>query len=127
MPARTPEDAHRLWGDAYTAGDLDGMLELYEPDATWMPQPGNVVTGLDAIREHLTNFLTLRETTTFELKPEYTLQAGDLALLRARWTLKGKTPDGEDVDVEGFTADVVRRGPDGAWRYAIDDPYSRYS
>jgi uncharacterized protein (TIGR02246 family) len=127
MPARTPEDAHRLWGEAYMAGDLDGMLELYEPDATWMPQPGNVVTGLDAIREHLTNFLTLRETTTFELKPEYTLEAVDLALLRARWTLKGKTPDGEQVDIEGFTADVVRRQADGTWRYVIDDPYSRYA
>jgi uncharacterized protein (TIGR02246 family) len=127
MPARTPEDAHRLWGEAYLAGDLEAMIELYEPEATWMPQPGNVVSGTDAIREHLTNFLALRDTTSFDLKPEYALRSGDLALLRARWTLKGTTPDGEPVDVDGFTADVVRRQPDGTWRYVIDDPYSRYA
>ena len=34
MPARTPEDAHRLWGEAFLAGDAEAMVELYEPDAT---------------------------------------------------------------------------------------------
>ena len=37
MPARTPEDAHRLWAEAYLAGDLETLVELYAPEATWMP------------------------------------------------------------------------------------------
>ena len=83
-----------------------------------------MVTGTEAIREHLINFLALRETTSFDLKPEYVLKAGDIALLHASWTLKGTTPDGEPVDVTGLTSDVVRRQPDGTWRFVIDDPYS---
>src|SRR6266567_4230065 len=125
MPAQSPEEAHRLWGDAFLAGDVEAMVELYEPDAVWMPQPGNIVSGTEAIREHATNLIALRETTSFELKPEFTLETEDVALLHARWTLKGTTPDGEPLDVEGLTSGVVRRQPDGSWRYVIDDPYSR--
>jgi uncharacterized protein (TIGR02246 family) len=125
MPARTPAEAHTLWGDALVAGDVEAMVELYEPDATWMPQPGNVISGTEAIYEQATKLCALSKTTSFELKPEFTLEAGDLALLHASWSLKGTSPDGEPVDLAGFTSDVVRRQPDGTWRYVIDDPHSR--
>jgi ketosteroid isomerase-like protein len=33
MAATTPEQIHRLFEDSFNAGDLDGLMELYEPDA----------------------------------------------------------------------------------------------
>ena len=33
--------------------DVDGLLELYEPEAAFVPQPGQVLTGIAAIREAL--------------------------------------------------------------------------
>ena len=33
MSAHTPEDVHRLWGETMNAGDLEGILALYEPAA----------------------------------------------------------------------------------------------
>jgi ketosteroid isomerase-like protein len=33
MAATTPEQIHRVFEDRFNAGDLDGLMELYEPDA----------------------------------------------------------------------------------------------
>ena len=46
MPASTPEQIHRLFEDMFNAGDLDGLMELYEPDAALIAQPGSVPTGV---------------------------------------------------------------------------------
>ena len=35
----------------------------------------------------------------------------------------GTDADGNPVDLRGSTAEVVRRQPDGTWKYAIDHPF----
>ena len=49
--------------------------------------------------------------------------AGDIALLIVDRSLRGTAPDGTAVDLQGTATDVVRRGADGVWRYAIDNPF----
>lgn len=39
MTARTPVETHAVFQKAFNAGDLDGLMALYEPDATLIPQP----------------------------------------------------------------------------------------
>jgi uncharacterized protein (TIGR02246 family) len=122
MPAREPEEAHRLWAERFKAGDLEGLLALYEPTATLMPQPGQAATGTAAIREALTGFLGLKPTfDMLDTKPA--IRADDLALLHSRWTLSGTGPDGSPINLGGTTADVVRRQADGTWLFAIDNPW----
>ncbi|MFK0122418.1 hypothetical protein ACIQSP_03790 [Streptomyces nigra] len=36
--------------------------------------------------------------------------------------IDGTGPEGQDVHVEG-TADIAQRGPDGGWRYVVDNPF----
>jgi len=40
MTARTPEEVHRLYEEAFNAGDIDSLLSLYESGATFFAQPG---------------------------------------------------------------------------------------
>ena len=40
MPATTPGQIHRLLEEAFNPGDLDGLMELYEPNAALIAQPG---------------------------------------------------------------------------------------
>jgi ketosteroid isomerase-like protein len=47
---------------------------------------------------------------------------GDIALAIAEWAIKGTAADGSDVDLQGRTADVLRKGHDG-WKFAIDNPF----
>jgi uncharacterized protein (TIGR02246 family) len=61
MPAHTPEEVQPLWAQAFSAHDLEAVMALYEPEATLIPQPGQVVTGTEAIREALSGLLSRPE------------------------------------------------------------------
>ena len=116
-----PEAVIERFSELLARGDLDAMVELYEPDATFAPQPGESVTGRDAIRSALTAFLAVQPRMTGSI--EKVLRAGDTALVANRWTLNGTAPDGSPVEMGATSADVLRRRADGSWGIAIDDPW----
>jgi ketosteroid isomerase-like protein len=60
MPATTPEQIHRLFEDTFNAGDIDGLMELYESDAALIAQPGSVAQGSEQVRSALQSFLALK-------------------------------------------------------------------
>jgi uncharacterized protein (TIGR02246 family) len=122
MTARTPVETHAVFQKAFNAGDLEGLMALYEPDATLIPQPGaQPITGTLAIRSALQGFLALKGKV--DLQTKYVVQHGDVALLRSAWRLKGTGPDGKPVEMSHASAEVLRRQPDGSWRYIIDHPF----
>jgi uncharacterized protein (TIGR02246 family) len=102
-------------------GELDALLELYEDDATFVPEPGRVVTGHNAIRAELTQLVALHPTMTGAI--EQVLEAGDTALVAYRWQMEATAPDGSQIVNGGVSADVLRRRDDGSWGVIIDDPY----
>jgi uncharacterized protein (TIGR02246 family) len=116
-----PEAAIENFSRLLAHGDLDGMVALYEPDATFAPQPGQSVAGRDAIREALQGFLAVKPR--MEGTIEKVLEAGDTALVTNRWKLSGTAPDGSPVEMAATSADVLRRRPDGSWGIVIDDPW----
>jgi uncharacterized protein (TIGR02246 family) len=116
----TPEALMRTFTDRVHAGDLDGLVALYEPAAVFEPQPGVVVEGHEAIRQALAELLALRPTMVAETVE--VLQADDVALVINEWTMTGKAPDGSEVRQGGRSADVVRRQPGGGWLVLIDHP-----
>jgi hypothetical protein len=48
--AQTPEDITRLFVERVNAGDVEGLVALYEPTAVMAYPPGTVTEGEDAIR-----------------------------------------------------------------------------
>jgi ketosteroid isomerase-like protein len=50
------------------------------------------------------------------------MEAGGVALVVNRWSLRGQGPEGP-VEMGGRSADVLRRQGDGSWRVLIDDPW----
>jgi uncharacterized protein (TIGR02246 family) len=121
MPATTPEQIHRLFEEAFNAGDLDGLMELYEPDAALIAQPGSVVHGSEQVRAGLQGFLALEGRITLDTK--LAVAVGDLAYLSNTWSLSGTGPDGNPVVLGATTAEVARRQADGSWRYVIDNAW----
>jgi uncharacterized protein (TIGR02246 family) len=121
MPATSPEQAVQQLSQRLSDGDLEGALALYEPDATFVPQPGRAVYGLDAIRSALTGFVTLRPKMTGEIQK--VLVAKGTALVINKWTLEGTQPNGTPITMGSQSADVLRRQQDGTWRVLIDDPW----
>jgi enoyl-CoA hydratase len=117
MSASRPEQLQHLFAERANAGDLEGMVELYEPEATFTGPDGVSVTGSEAIRARLAELLALSpriETLASEIA-----LAGDVALIANRWRMRlGEASSG----FEGASREVVRRQADGSWLYAIDHP-----
>jgi ketosteroid isomerase-like protein len=122
MTARTPADVDRLFAEAISRGDLDAALACYEAEAALVPQPGQVVRGTAALREAAGGLIALRGPLAITV--EEVVEAGELALLRSRWTLRGTGPDGQPVELAGAGAEVMRRQADGSWRFVIDHPFA---
>lgn len=122
MAVQSPEEAVRGMIESFNNRDLDAFVSFYEPGATLVAQPGQVASGEAEIREAMGGFLALEGR--MEIEPEPTvIRAGDIALVSGSWTLTGTGPDGEPVTMSGRTVDVVRRQPDGTWRWVIDVPF----
>jgi uncharacterized protein (TIGR02246 family) len=122
MAARRPEELDALFAQALNAGDLDALMALYEPNAALAPQPGQVVTGAQNIREALRGFIAIKPTLTM-LETKTIMQTGEIALNSAKWHLTGTGPDGSPVAMDGHSAEVARRQADGTWRMVIDSPW----
>lgn len=107
--AKKPSDLHQLLAERGNAGDLDGIVELYEPDAVVTFDRAQPAIGHDAIREAFADLLTTGVTFTAEgQRPP--VEVGDLAI--TSWT----------SGPAGYTCEVARRQPDGSWRWVIDIP-----
>jgi len=116
-----PASAHRLFEERFNAGDLDGMLALYEPDASFVRGPNDYVRSREALRAGLQGFLDTQGR--IKLETRYAVEHGDLALLSNEWTLTGTGADGKPFTMTGRTVEVVRRQADGRWLYVIDHPW----
>jgi len=121
MPAKTPEELEEMFTDAVNRRDLDALAALYEPDAIWVTEPGQSVSGVPAIREVAAGYFALNPT--FDMKTKAILTSGDVTLVYSSWTLSG-TDGGEPLHLAGDSTAVLRRGPDG-WRYVVDDPFGQ--
>lgn len=109
-----PEAVSRLFEARLRAGDVDGLEDLYEPGAVFADYDG-AVTGWPAIRAAHRGFLDRGHELT--LNEHVVFEAGDLALVHWSWTVR--TTEGSTID--GASAEVLRRQPDGSWRFVIDN------
>jgi len=111
-PAAEPNDIARLLWERMNAGDLDGIVALYEPAAVLALPDGQVATGHAAIRAAFGKLLAAQSNfLPGEQRPA--LQVGDLAFTSAR------------LASGAVTAEVARRQSDGSWRWMIDQPSVR--
>ena len=121
MSARNPEDLDRLFAGALNTGNIEELMTLYEPQASLMAAPGKIVTGADAIRDALRDFLDGKPKMS--LSPRVVAKTADLALTTSKWELTMIGPDGKPTQMSGQSVEVARRGSDGNWRFAIDLPF----
>lgn len=116
-----PEQVLASIVDGINTGNVDALMTLYEPDAAFATQPGSLAHGLHGIRGGLAGFIAMKGT--LDLKATRVLEASDLALVIGEWSFVGTGPDGQPVTLTGHSADVLRRQPDGSWRFVIDNPW----
>ncbi len=119
-PAAAMEVA-QAFARAFNARDLEALMALYPAGSVFVPAPGQGLASADAVRQALQGFLAIGLPITLSVRHGY--EAGDTALLVVDWSIRGTGADGRPVDLAGTGTDVVRRGPDGRWRYLVDNPF----
>jgi uncharacterized protein (TIGR02246 family) len=116
-----PEEVLNSIVEGLNTGDLNSIMNLYEPDACLAPQQGQLAKTPESIREGFRSLIDLKGK--LNLKVKRVIQASDLALVTTEWSLSGTGPDGNPVNMAAKSADVLRQQADGTWRFVIDNPW----
>ncbi|CCV15257.1 nuclear transport factor 2 family protein [Mesorhizobium sp. STM 4661] len=107
VPARDPQDLERLLISRQWAGDIDGMVALFEPHAVVDNGEGQLTLGREAIRALFADITATGRKFAVGDQAAAVVN-GDLALTSTH------LPDGT------ITAEVARRQSDGTWLWVID-------
>lgn len=120
-PVASLDQLNLAFAERFNARDLDGLLALNAPGAVFVPAPGSPVTGDDAIRGALEQFLGLALPITMAVR--HVFVSGNTGLAIADWSIEGTGPDGSPVALAGSTADVAVYDEATGWRYLVDNPF----
>ncbi len=118
---RGPIDTVNELVQAINEGAVERAVMAYEPDAVLVAQPGQIARGASQIREALGGFVALKAVLRSEAQE--VIEADDVALYIARWSLSGTDPAGNPVTMGGESTDVLRRQEDGRWLIVMDNPW----
>lgn len=118
-----PEDLDPLLYAAMAAGNVEDLVALYEDSAIFANAGEVRMQGSDQVRAGLGAFAAQRPRIAGE--PLVVANFGDIAVLYNDWTETGVSSDGQPFERTGKAIEVVRRQPDGSWKYLFDDPYGR--
>lgn len=117
MGVTSPEDMAEVFVSKFNERDGAGLIALYAPDAAFTFDGATFARGTGEIKAAIDGFLASKMT----LKGKYVsapLVAGDVAMCSLRWEMLNE--EGW-IDQDGVSVEVLKRGADGLWRFAIDD------
>jgi ketosteroid isomerase-like protein len=116
MPAKSPEEICRIFQQYMAEGDIDSVLSVYDPEAVFLNQSGEVKKGEEGLRQELAPFAAKK--ASFEFNIRQVIQSGNIALMHTEW----KVSSLQQMSV--YAIEVARRQPDGTWRWLIGDPFT---
>lgn len=118
--ASSPADVIRLFSEHVSSGNVEEIMGLYEPGATYVSASGQHLRS-GQIRENFQRLARLAPRMSGEMVS--VVVTGDIALVRNRWEFCGQQPDGAAVRNGGISTVTLRRRGDGSWGVLIDDPW----
>ena len=96
--------------EAWNAGDMDALRELYDPGITWRPAEGwpepGPYAGRDAVMRQLEQLRETWDSDAFELISDF-IDAGDRVAVRLIWRAAGRGPE---ANLETTGVYTVRKG-----------------
>ena len=117
----TPKEFLISYVKKFNSGDISSLISLYETEACFVSQEGEVVKGIENVRQRLQSFINMNGR--IESKVIGVVQTNDIALVNTEWSFNGSGPDGKAVTITGKATDVLRQQSDGNWRILIDNPW----
>ena len=103
------------------AGNAAAVAAVYASDASLLPPNLPMQRGRTAIRAFWAGLLDAY-TVTFEVAPDMIEGRGDLAynMGHYRFTAVPKEKNAPGIADEGKFVEILKRQPDGSWKYVVD-------
>jgi uncharacterized protein len=102
--------------EAFNRGELDGLLELLDPDVEWIPPPSSVepqpLRGREAVRGYLRP--NIFDTQTAE--PLETIEEGDRLMVVARVRARGRE---SGLELDQIAYHVLKLADDLVVRFEV--------
>lgn len=126
MGAPSPELCALWLARAFNAQDVEAAAALYHPEASIVQVDQvhggtRIARGADGIRETMAAYIGLKPH--MDVITHHTTVAGDFAMTRSQWLIKGKDAQGKPIEVHHHGMEVHRKLPDGTWAFFIDHPF----
>lgn len=114
------EQAGNDWVAAFTGGDLERLLKLYEPDATVALHDQPMLQGIEAIRQYFSQRVG-RGEVEFVTRPERVEVDGRTAFVLSAYWFTLKVPGrAEPFRDAGRSLLVYRKDDAGRWLIQLD-------
>jgi ketosteroid isomerase-like protein len=119
LRANSPQQVVELIDKAFHAGDVESLVDMYDPAGVQIDYLGvndyKEVRGREGLLKLYSGLLKPGRFTVEQIKTHVT-EADGIALLTSRWSIAS-----ENVDPKYYVASIVlRRQPDGSWKDLID-------
>lgn len=117
----TPKEFLISYVKKFNSGDISSLISLYETEACFVSQEGEVVKGIENIRQILQSFINMNGK--IDSKVNGVIHTDDIAFVNTERSFNGSGPNGKSVTIIGKATDVLRQQSDGTWRILIDNPW----
>ena len=126
MGAPSPELGNLWLARAFNAQDVEAAVAMYHPDASIVEVDQvhggfTIARGADGIRRTMAAYIGLQPH--MDVVTHHTTMAGDFAMTRSHWLIKGKDKKGNPTEVHHHGMEVHRKLADGTWVIFIDHPF----
>jgi uncharacterized protein (TIGR02246 family) len=119
-PAEGVAALDQAWVKAAKAGDVEGLVALYAPDAVVYMPDAMEARGTAAIRQYYTDMMKMVAVKDMKITSAKYDTAGDLSVGSFRWTMVVMPTDSPDpITMEGRATAVARKIA-GKWLYTHD-------
>ena len=115
-----PQQGMAAFARAINEADLDAATACFARDACLITPDATAIRGREAIRPLLAQLIARR--TEIAVEASGLLPAGDIALVRERWTIHSDGAGGARF-TQSSTPTLILRRIDGAWKLAIAAPW----
>ena len=117
----TPKEFLISYVQKFNAADISSLINMYEIDACFVSQEGEIIKGIENIRQILQSFINMNGK--IQSKVDGVIKTSGIALVNTEWSFNGTGPDGKAVTITGKATDVLRLQSDGNWHILIDNPW----
>lgn len=116
--AATLDEKNTAFEQAMLAGDVEGMIAGYAPDAVVQPPMMPASSGTESIRALYDGMVAEGAPASFDIVSDNmtVAESGDLAYETGHYTAAGQIPEGETWEVQGKYLTVWKKNAEGQWQ-----------